>query len=104
MKLNDGASCPDCGLLVYSSFTNPSELIDTSLWDGSDVFMVWPLPKFIFVSERVAQLVRNHHLTGVVLQRPEELQATSGTLSPGRLSYRMPEARARELGGHLGIA
>ena len=104
VKLDTTASCRSCGLLIYSNFSDPSQLIDRSQWDGSDIFIVWPLPKFIFVTDRVAQLIRKYKLTGVFLQRPDELQARSSTVSPGRLSYRMPYARARELGEHLGIA
>jgi hypothetical protein len=104
VKLDEIASCRACGLLVYSSFTDPSRLVDKRQWDGSDVFVVWPLPKFVFVTRRVAQLIKAHELTGVSLEVPEQLRPSGSTISPGRLSYRMPEARARELGEHLGIA
>lgn len=97
-------SCPTCGHLVYTSFENPSLLIDEEQWDGSDFFIVWPLPRFIFVTDRVARFIRKHKLTGVRLQAPETLRrGPSGELSPGRLSHSMPEARARELGEPLGI-
>lgn len=96
--------CPACGLLTYSAFRDPSQLIERSQWDGSDLFIVWPLPKFIFVTERVARIFRSNELTGATLQCPNELTARGGSISPGRFSYRMPEARAIELAAHLGIA
>jgi len=96
--------CPACGLLRYSRCENPGKLIDVSQWDGSDFFMVWPLPKFIFVTERVAKAIRDNQLTGAVLERPADLSfGMAPGFGPGRLSYRMPEQRARELGGALGI-
>ena len=52
----------------YSDFTNPEFLIDESQWDGSDFFMVWPLPRFIFVSNRGPRLICRHELTGCVLE------------------------------------
>ncbi|MGB9619005.1 MAG: double-CXXCG motif protein [Armatimonadota bacterium] len=94
--------CEGCGYLKYSDCDDPERLIDPSQWDGSDFFIVWPLPKFIFVTDRVAKLIRENRLTGVVLKDPRKLTNLDG-FSPGRLSDWMPEARARELGGPLGI-
>ena len=95
-------SCPACGLKGYSCFTDPSRLIDESQWDGSDFFIVWPLPNFIFVSARVARFIRRSRLLGAHLKQPSKLRC-EGILRGGRLSYRMPEPRARELGEPLGI-
>jgi hypothetical protein len=94
--------CRACGLLDYSGASNPGALIDASRWDGSDFFMVWPLPGFIFVTDRVAQVIRDNRLRGSVLRQPRELDLSRG-FGPGRLSYWMPEQRARELGAPLGI-
>lgn len=90
-----------CGHKKYSGLSNPESLICPSQWDGSDFFMVWPLPKYIFISDRVAQVVRENSITGVVLARPDEIEAKGFTV--GRLSDHMPEGRARALGGPLGI-
>ena len=100
-------SCSNCGHLVYSGLTSPEQLFDESQWDGSDFLMIWPLPKYVIVTNRVAELVRKSSFTGCRL-RPisrileDNLAKTSG-FSPGRLSYWMPENRARELGEPLGI-
>lgn len=96
-------SCPACGDLEYSGCTNIKKLIDTTQWDGSDFFIVWPLPKFVFVTERVAKIIRENHLSGAVFKSPAELDISDG-FGPGRLSYWMPEKRAKELGEPLGIA
>ncbi len=94
--------CPACRHQVYSACTHAERLIVPSHWDGSDFFIVWPLPNFIFVTDRVAKVVRENRLKGAVLKQPNELDL-SGGFTPGRLSYQMPPERARELGAALGI-
>jgi hypothetical protein len=81
--------------------SNASGLIDPQAWDGSDFFMVWPLPRFVFVTDRVVQIIRAEEFTGVDLTEVTDLEAKSSTLSPGRLSHWFPEARANELGASL---
>ncbi len=98
--------CPGCGYRCYSAWTNPERLIEQSQWDGSDFFIVWPLPGHIFVTDRAADLIRQKGLSGVVVRRSTDLafpQSVIPTLGPGRLSYWMPQDRARELGAPLGI-
>jgi hypothetical protein len=58
VMLDHSASCSECGLLIYTSFTDASRLVDEKQWDGSDIFMVWPLPKFVMVANSVAELIR----------------------------------------------
>jgi hypothetical protein len=94
--------CSGCGLKRYSCFNSPEFLIDSSNWDGTDFFMVWPLPKFIFVTDRVAAAVGKANLRGARLVPLHQLHC-EGTLGGGRLSYWMPEERAHELGDPLGI-
>lgn len=101
-------SCPYCGVTKYRGICNPAELIDISQWDGSDFFMVWPLPRFVFVTEKVKQLVEKKRLSGCTLLPVKDLSHKSecdesNTLMPGRLRRWMPEKRARELGEPLGI-
>lgn len=50
-------SCPACGHAIYSAPTDVSRLIVRSEWDGSDIFLVWPLPRFIFVTHRIVRLI-----------------------------------------------
>src|SRR5262249_39661298 len=72
---------------------------------GSGLFMVWPLPKFHFASDRLAAMLRRERVSGVKLipaaQMPTERGATVG---PALLAYHMPEARARELEARFDVA
>ena len=102
IKIIESECCQSCGYLGYSGCLHSDKLIEESQWDGSDFFMVWPLPRFIFITDRVAEVIYREHITGAVIQSPMELDFSSG-FGPGRLSYWMPEARAREIGEPLGI-
>jgi hypothetical protein len=100
--------CPSCGLLEYSGVSDMKSLISIRQWDGSDFFMVWPLPTYIFLSARAAGVIRRARFRGAKLQAlhqwDEDLPGSSiGVLAPGRLSYWMPEPRAKLLGEPLGI-
>jgi len=90
-------SCPGCGHNVYS-IAEPSRLIDAEAWDGSDLFIVWPLPGFRFVSDRLASILRRERVSGVKLIKASEIPVDKGAYAtPGSLSMHMPENRAREL-------
>jgi len=82
-----------------------SNLLDEKQWDGSDFFVVWPFPRFIFVTARVAEFIKKNKLTGVRLKKPKDVEIGEDSvgISPGRLSNRMPEKRAHELGDPLDI-
>jgi hypothetical protein len=89
--------CEGCGVTDYTACKHPEHLIDPGQWDGSDFFIVWPLPKFIFVTDRVAELLRQEGYTGVRLVRPANMDICDGTgfgpgpPPPGR-KVRGPEA------------
>lgn len=102
IRLDESASCSECGHLRYTGLEKANEIIDTDRWDGSDFFMVWPMPRHIFVSDRVINIIRDHQLTGTRPTLICELTRTNG-FSPGRLHYYMPEERAKALGIPLGI-
>jgi hypothetical protein len=102
IHLDESKSCPACGHLRYTGLINARQLIDETEWDGSDFFMVWPIPRFIFVSEAVVRLFRERGLTGVEVVPVAKLESMDG-FAPGRLSYYMPEPRARAIGEPLGI-
>lgn len=97
------SECRSCGYLHYSDLTNPAALFDETRWDGSDIFMIWPLPKFIFVTDRVANLVRKHKLKRFELSPIEELRTGGTGFSPGRLHYYFEDKRALAVGTPLGI-
>ena len=98
--------CQDCGHLRYSGLEEPRDLIDSKNWDGSDFFMIWPLPRYRFVTNRVAEICRKHSITGVALER--NFPVPSGRIipgyTPGRLSHYFPPERAHALGDPLDIA
>jgi hypothetical protein len=102
IQLDASRSCLECGLLRYTGLNNPKELIDESHWDGGDFFMVWPMPRYIFLTARVITIVRDHLLTGARQIHVSELRKKDG-FGPGRLHYYMPDGRAEKLGKPLGI-
>jgi hypothetical protein len=97
--------CAGCGYLRYSGIEEPSNLIDSTNWDGSDFFMIWPLPRYRFVTRRVIEVCRNYGISGIEFS-PNFPAPTDGVISdysPGRLSYYMPSDRAQSLGNSFGI-
>jgi len=98
--------CPECGFVRYSGVSDPTHILNPASWDGSDIFMVWPLPLYRFVTERFVQLVRDSGFNGVsfVQAFPALKRGVSSGFTPGRLSQFMPLGRARLLGKDLDIA
>jgi hypothetical protein len=97
-------SCPACGYLHYSSLSHPSLLFAEGSWDGSDFFVVWPLPRFLFVSKRVKRLFQHSSIGPCRFLPLQRLKTNRTGFTPGRLSYWMPTERALELGSSGGIA
>lgn len=96
--------CKGCGYLRYSPIEEPKELIDAKSWDGSDFFMIWPLPRYIFVTERVVEIFKRYALSGVVFEQYFPFSpGRSHGYSPGRLSYYMPSDRAHAIGDEADI-
>jgi len=90
--------CSGCNHSDYSACTHPEHLVDPSQWDGSDFFTVWPLGRYIFVTERVAARVRAEPLTGCVLERPADLDFSAvrtGRIGVDLSLYPMPEQGPR---------
>jgi hypothetical protein len=85
------------------SYSVRQQFSTSELWDGSDFFMVWPLPRFIFLTDKAKQVIDSTELEGAIFVPVEKLPVTEHrTLGPGRLSYWMPKERAYELGGSMG--
>ena len=95
--------CPTCRYLHYSCWADASQIVDWNQWDGSDFFMVWPLPRYIFISEKALAFFESNRFSGLKIARATEFNCESG-LSPGRLSEWMPQERAYMLGRRLDIA
>ena len=93
------------GRRLYSKYTDPSKLVDENQWDGSDFFILWPLPAHIYVSDRVAQFILSEHLTGAKLTRTQDLVWPGGigdSCLPAWLRNYLPEPKARQIGEPLG--
>jgi hypothetical protein len=68
------------------------------------LFIVWPLPRFRFASDRLANILRQENISGVKLIPAAEIRVESGgMLSPGQITTHMPLERAHELNGRFGI-
>jgi hypothetical protein len=87
--------CRHCGHTYYSPLWKPTNLVDSTKWDGADIFIVWPLPRFILVTDRVVSLLKKHAITGWTATSVENLILRGG-FSPGRLEYYMPQRLARQ--------
>lgn len=89
--------CGKCRLLVYSSPSQCESLIDPKSWDATDVFMVWPLPRFIFLSEQAAKFFLEIKLNNTRILPLSAFPSSSAQLSPGLLSYWLSEKRLSEV-------
>jgi len=100
-------SCLICGLLRYVKPKNLdfTKIIDEKCWDGSDFFIVWPLPKFYFITQKVVDVIMKYNLKGLKLDNLSEIKTSKYTkeFGPSRLRNFMPDKRAHELGDSLGI-
>jgi len=96
-------SCSTCGYKRYA-IADPSYLIDPNTWDGSDLFTVWPLPRFPFASDRLANIIRQEMFSGVKLVPAARVHLRKdAVLDPGSLFEWMPEAHALALGREFGL-
>jgi hypothetical protein len=97
-------SCSACGAKDYL-IAEPSRLINPAAWDGSDLFIVWPLPGYRFASNRLGTILRQEKVSGVELIPAPKIPLERGDkVGPGSIKYCMPEDRARELGQRFGIS
>jgi hypothetical protein len=103
------SECPSCGRLRYSMWRDSTKLIDESQWDGSDLFLVWPLPVYIFATDKFRAVMLRNKIRGAQFIALESMTGSSrldpslDTLSPGRLRNYLPEDRAHLYGDRLGI-
>lgn len=95
--------CPECGWTNYSRLRNAAKLIDESQHDGSDFFIVWPLPGYIFITEKAKSVLEINRIKGVIFTPYNKLDIGKDGFTPGRLWYYMDRERAKKLGGPLGI-
>jgi hypothetical protein len=79
--------CRECGYTHYSAPTHPEHLIEESQWDGSDFFIVWPMPGHIFVTERVLQVATANNLKGAAFVPVSEMRHLADGFTPGSLEH-----------------
>jgi hypothetical protein len=95
--------------IFWGTATNPGAIIDAKQWDGSDFFIVWPLPNYWWISQRVVDVLMTNRLRRYEIAAPSEMdilcQAYSDGIkfSPGRLRQFFSLDRARHIGEPLGI-
>ncbi len=97
VKLDDNESCLACGHLVYTGVQDWSNLIDFDQWDGSDIFIVWPLPRFILVTDKVAKLLTDNKISELTLTPLRAMEPQEDELSPGRVGYWLSEEKMRSV-------
>ena len=79
--------CTYCGHRIFSGYSCPERLFNLEDWDGSDLFLIWPLPRYMMVTGRVRDFILDSKYTGVRLRRLAELpRVVAGTLTPGNLA------------------
>jgi hypothetical protein len=98
-------SCPACHWKNYSAIKDPERLVDWNQWTGEDFFMVWPLPLFMFVTERVAEWFKTRKSRRYIVRGPGDrgLLAQTTGFTVERLSNFMPLDLAIKYGRPLGL-
>jgi hypothetical protein len=66
-------ACKCCGRQVFSGITDKAKLFDIDAWDGSDFFIIWPLRRFMMITEAVAKHIWDAGYSGVRIVRLVEL-------------------------------
>jgi hypothetical protein len=98
-------SCPSCHMKRYSPISDFDRLIDWQQWTGEDFFMVWPLPLFTLITERVANWLLSHKIKSYALGGIQDLDplVLKAGFGPGRLSDYLPEELAIKYGNPLDL-
>jgi hypothetical protein len=92
------SECPVCKWRVYSDYTDPNELFSVDEWDGSDFFIIWPMPRFIMVTRSVRNYLLKARYSGIKLRTLRELRAgPGGTITPGHLGDWFDEEKIKEI-------
>lgn len=94
--------CAGCGWRRYDSIRPTGFTIDETQWNGTDFFIVWPLPMHIFVTQRVVNFVKEHRFSGVKFLPLVELDFQMG-FTVGCLDDYMDEPFARNFGEPLAL-
>jgi hypothetical protein len=98
-------ACSGCLNKRWTPLADSSQLIDESQWTGEDVFIVWPLANYTFVTARVAELLRSSNVKSCTLRTLEPGGSFAGRddFRTGSLAGSMPLELAQKFGSPLGI-
>jgi hypothetical protein len=95
-------SCGACGHKNYSPLKHPERLIDWAQWSGEDFFMVWPMPKYIMITKRVAEALTGLKVSGIeLLENGGHRVPDDYGYSVGALSEYLPAELADKYGRPL---
>jgi len=91
--------CPRCKWRVFTGYQNAARLFNLDDWDGSDLFLIWPLPRFAMATGKAREVILAGRFTGVKLVPLTELQMKALTpgFTPGSVYNWFDEPRASEL-------
>ena len=89
--------CPGCRRREYLGYEHPSMLFNASEWDGSDVFMIWPMPRVIFITDTVRRSILNWKFSGVKFVEISAFRTPAAGFTPPSLESIFDEDRARQI-------
>lgn len=89
--------CPACLHSHFTPLKDPRKLIDAAQWDGSDFFLIWPMPAYVFVTERVVLYVQQANWSGVHFLPAGKIPRSEIGFSPGLIQDWLPRAVARRV-------
>jgi hypothetical protein len=94
-----GVSTVEPGKLSLPSFLYGNPWFNLEAWDASDMFLVWPLPRFAMVTGRLRELILREKFTGVSVEPLSAMRTNSlvPTLTPGHVQDWFDEPRASKL-------
>jgi hypothetical protein len=95
--------CPGCGRRRYQGQVDVQKVFSEDRWDGSDLFIVWPFPKYVWISPRAVSAIQRQRLTGATICSMDDHEAVvfaagaelGMTLWP---NSELSDAAVRELG------
>jgi hypothetical protein len=94
--------CAGCDYKKYSPLKKANQLIDWAQWTGDDFFIIWPLPAWILITQRVVDLLEKVKIKSYRLGSLRDIPSYMN-MTVGRLSDYMPEDVAQKVGRPLGL-